>query len=100
MASRCCVSHCKTNFKLSGTRQHKIPTNKELRIKWLNILQLSEGAVKLNTAVCDLHFKNIYVLRKYIETINFVKNKTITFNHFHSGNIAVKTFCSNRKPRQ
>lgn len=57
MASRCCVSHCKTNFKLSGTRQHKIPTNKELRIKWLNILQLSEDAVKLNT---------IYILRIFM----------------------------------
>lgn len=61
MAYSCCVNSCDTKFRISdgkssGIRQHKIPKNKEMRLKWMKILKLQEDEVKAHSAVCDLHF--------------------------------------------
>lgn len=69
MAYSCCVNGCDTKFRTSMRtseyiRQHRIPKGKSLRLTWMNILKLKEDEIKPHTAVCDLHFKDIYISRK------------------------------------
>lgn len=68
MAYSCCVNGCDTKFRINGTsegiKQHKIPKNPHMKALWMKILKLNDDEVKTHTAVCDLHFKHLPVIRK------------------------------------
>lgn len=69
MAYSCIVNGCETKFRTSVfTRQHRIPRNQTLRLLWMSILKLKEDEIKSHTAVCDLHFKDIYTPCKFTKT--------------------------------
>ncbi|XP_035432809.1 THAP domain-containing protein 1 [Spodoptera frugiperda] len=57
MVQNCIVSGCKSeSYPGCGISFHRFPTNEEVRIKWIETLQINKQISKYSV-VCSLHFK-------------------------------------------
>lgn len=71
MPDKCCVPHCRGNYK-SGpkVRAFRFPQNEEVRKAWISAIPRKNLVVSQYTSVCELHFKYDDIIREssYVDT--------------------------------